>query len=363
MKILHVVRQFEPAVGGLESYVKNMCLYQQALGHSCEVLTLNRVFHSEHKQLKSRETINGIEVRRVPFVGHRRFFIPFIGLDYFRQFDVIHVHNTDFFFDYSAFLGLFLRKPLVATTHGGFFHTKDFSFIKKLYFNCITRLSCKRYAMVFAISQNDYDTFEPVAKRIVLQHNAIAPLGNFIASGEDFITIGRLAKHKQVEQLIKTYAVLKTQHGIAGKLHIVGPGWDVSIDDLAKVAEAEKIQEHVKLHGFISHGEVQAILPHCGYFVSASRFEGFGMSLLEGMSVGLIPFVQPNPAFQELIALGGIGACVDFDQPQQAAAYIAQALAQGITPEQRKGAKDFAATFSWEELAKRSIEAYKDAIE
>lgn len=361
MRILHVVRQFEPAVGGLESYVKNMCLYQQAQGHTCEVLTLNRVFHSHYKELPEQEVINGIAVRRVPFVGHRRFFIPFVPLGYFKQFDVIHVHNTDFFFDYIAFLGMFLRKPLFATTHGGFFHTQDFSFVKKLYFNVITRLSCKRYDMLFAISQNDYDTFETAAKRIVLQHNAIAPLGDFTASGDDFIYIGRLAKHKQVEQLIKTFAELKTQHGVAGDLHIVGPGWDVSVEDLAQVAKAEKIEEHVKLHGFIAHEEVQAILPRCGYFVSASRFEGFGMSLLEGMSVGLIPFVQPNPAFKELIQLGGIGACVDFDAPQQAAAHIALTLAD-VTSAQREAARAFAATFSWDELAKRSIEAYRDAV-
>jgi alpha-1,3-mannosyltransferase len=360
MKILHVVRQFEPAIGGLESYVKNMCLFQQAQGHSCEVLTLNRVFHSEHKELPADETINGIQVHRVPFIGHRRFFVPFVPLSYFRQFDIIHVHNTDFFFDYIALISVFLRQPLFATTHGGFFHTKDFSLIKKLYFNIITRFSCKRYQTLFAISQNDYDTFEKEAKHIVLQHNAIAPLGNFIASGEDFIYIGRLAKHKQVDLLIKTFAVLKHQHNIAGNLHIVGPGWDVSVEELAKVAEAENVRESVKLHGFIAEEEVQAILPQCGYFASASSFEGFGMSLLEAMSVGLIPFAQPNPAFVELIQLGGIGACVDYTQPQEAAAQIAQGMVD-IVPAQRQAAQDFAATFSWDELAKRSIKAYEDA--
>lgn len=254
-----------------------------------------------------------------------------------------------------------MRLPLFATTHGGFFHTKDFSFIKKLYFQLITRFSCGYYKLLFAISRNDYDTFKPLAKRIVLQHNAIMPLGDFTASGQDFIYIGRLAKHKQVEHVIRTFALLKEQYAVSGKLHIVGPSWDVTLEELAGVAEACKVKDAVNLHGFIAHDEVQAILPECGYFVSASSFEGFGMSLLEGMSVGLIAFVQPNEAFRELIDLGKIGRCVDYRQPEEAAQQIASAIA-AVAPEDRISARAFAARFSWTELAAKSIEAYQDAL-
>lgn len=361
MRILHIVRQFEPAVGGLESYVKNMCLEQQSLGHECEVLTLDRIFHSEHHNLPTDELISGIRVHRVRFVGHRRFFIPFVPLGYFKQFDVIHVHNTDFFFDYIAILSFFLKKPLFATTHGGFFHTKDFSAIKKLYFNLITRFSCQRYDTLFAISQNDFDTFKPLCADIILQHNAVKALGTKIMSGHDFIYIGRLAKHKQVEHLIRTFALLKTRHMVKGDLHIVGPSWDVTIEELASIAEEVGIRRHVHLHGFIAHEKVEAILPRCGYFVSASAFEGFGMSLLEGMSVGLIPLVQPNPAFLELIELGGIGTCVDFTQPEAAATAIIPVI-ENAEPEQRVAAQAFAATFAWDELARKSIVAYEKAI-
>lgn len=361
MTVLHVVRQFDPAVGGLESYVKSLCLHQRMQGQPCEVLTLDRVFHGkEKKRLPKHEVIDGIPVRRVPFIGHRRFFLPFVSPGYFERFSAIHVHNTDFFFDAIGFLGRFMKKPLFVTTHGGFFHTRDFSAVKKLYFNLVTRASSRCYDTMFAISRNDYDTFRPIAKNIVLQHNAITPLGDFIASGGDFIYIGRLAKHKQVEQLIRTFAVLKSRYGVVGDLHIVGPGWDVSIDELARIAESLEVADSVRLHGFISQEEVQAILPRCGYFLSASSFEGFGMSLLEGMSVGLIPFVQPNAAFRELIELGGIGACVDYTRPEEAAADIAADMTQ-VTMDDRHAAQAFAARFSWEELARKSLEAYRSA--
>ena len=44
MNIVHVVRQFYPAVGGLEGVVRELASAQVAAGHRVRVVTLNRVF-------------------------------------------------------------------------------------------------------------------------------------------------------------------------------------------------------------------------------------------------------------------------------------------------------------------------------
>lgn len=362
MKILHVVRQFAPAVGGLESYVRSMVTRQQRLGHDCEVLTLNKVFHGTPGPLPEHETIDGVRVRRVPFIGFRRFFLPLVNPRYFNQFDIIHVHNTDVFYDYIAALSLFIKTPIFATTHGGFFHTKNFSLIKKIYFNTLTRFSSSRYHTLFAISGNDYKNFAGLNKNIVMQPNAIEPMGDFLSEGRDFVYLGRLAKHKKVDRLIETHAKLVHDHGVSARLHIIGPEWDVSLKDLSDVATAHGVTNHVVFHGCMNPAAMPGVLRQCGYFVSASTFEGFGMSMLEAMTVGLIPFVQPNEAFQELIDLGKVGACVPFDQPAKAAGDIA-ALLPSITREDQKKAQDFAALYSWDKLVESSLQTYADARE
>lgn len=361
MRILHVVRQFAPAVGGLESYVRSMVGRQQALGHECEVLTLNKVFHGGQGTLPSEDVIDDIKVKRVGFVGFRRFFLPLVNPSYFSKFDIIHVHNTDVFYDYVAALSFFIKTPIFATTHGGFFHTTNFSLIKKLYFNTITRFSSARYHTLFAISGNDFKNFQGVNDNIVMQPNAIEPMGDFISEGSDFVYLGRLAKHKKVDLLIEAHARLVKDHGSTAKLHIIGPAWDVSIEELAAQASKLGIADQVVLHGVMAPADMPSVLRQCGYFVSASTYEGFGMSMLEAMSVGLIPYVQPNEAFKELIGLASVGACVRFDAPEEAAVAIAAGIS-GVTKDQRQKAQDFAALYSWDKLVNSSLQSYADAL-
>jgi alpha-1,3-mannosyltransferase len=362
VRILHLVRQFAPAIGGLESYVKSMALHQQAQGHICEVLTLNKIFHGSPQTLAPRESIDGVSVRRVPFIGHQKFFLPLIAPSYFKGFDVIHVHNTDVFFDYMALLKNYLKKPLFATTHGGFFHTSDLSAIKTVYFNTITRFSLSQYDTVFAISRNDYNRFAPLSRDCVLQPNAVEPLGNEISTGQDFLYLGRLAAHKNVHQVIETFAILVARHGFKNKLHIIGPEWDVKLNDLAALAQARGIGTQVVFHGGLQPAAMVKIIPECGFFLSASTYEGFGMSMVEGMSVGMIPYVQPNESFQELIGLADVGRCVRFDAPDQAASLIAESIAKtGMADRVR--ARDFAARFSWGSLASSCLTAYANALD
>ena len=59
--------------------------------------------------------------------------------------------------------------------------------------------------------------------------NAIEPLGNYLTTGRDYMYFGRLAAHKGVENLIKTYDELIRKTGTQAKLHIIGPEWDVKL--------------------------------------------------------------------------------------------------------------------------------------
>lgn len=349
LKILHVVRQYAPAIGGLESYVQNMVRHQSALGYQCEVLTLNKIFHGEGVDLPERDVVEGVPVRRTKFFGRRRFFIPMISPLYFGRFDAVHVHNTDVFYDYGALVAMLTKTPFFATTHGGFFHTQDFSLIKKVYFNTITRFSSLFYKTIFAISRNDFNTFKGLNKNVVLQHNAIEPLGDAIYDGPDFLYIGRLAEHKNVGRAIEVFSRLKKRHGMAGRFHVVGPEWDVSLKDLKSIADREGMAEDVIFHGAASTDHMHEIARSCGFFISGSTFEGFGMSMLEGMSVGLIPLVHPNKSFEELVEECGVGLLTDFAEPGTAAAAIAAYLPT-VTMIQRTKARQFSQKFSWKSL-------------
>lgn len=366
MKILHVVRQYYPSIGGLESYVRSMAAHQVAQGHVCEILTLNKVFHSDHGVLRGEEIVGPTLVHRVGFIGKRRFFVPLLSPSFLKKYDIIHVHNTDMFFDYCALFGTFFGKTMVATTHGGFFHTKDFSLFKKIYFNLITKFSCKAYKALFAISGNDFKTFEGMNPNLVFMPNAVEPLGDFMTGGEDFMYFGRLAQHKGAENLIRAFAHIFQSGRISSRLHIIGPEWDVKIADLAELVRSLGMDGQILLHGALDDHALERVARSCGYFVSGSLYEGFGMSMIETMAVGMIPFVQPNESFVELVGKAGVGMCVDYTDPEQAAAQILQAfddLQSADMAALRAQAQGFAALYSWDKLTDETLAVYRRAMD
>ena len=95
----------------------------------------------------------------------------------------------------------------------------------------------------------------------------------------------------------------------------------------------------------------------CGFYVSASTFEGFGMSMLEAMSIGLIPLVQPNKSFEELVGQSGVGLLTDFAEPGTAAAAIAAYLPT-VGMIQRNQAQQFSRKFSWKALVDNASAYY-----
>ena len=52
MRIVHVVRQFYPAVGGLETMVRELASKQVAASHGVKVVTLDRLFKLGSKLLR-----------------------------------------------------------------------------------------------------------------------------------------------------------------------------------------------------------------------------------------------------------------------------------------------------------------------
>src|SRR6478609_2357717 len=164
MNIVHVVRQFYPAVGGLEGVALELASAQVVAGHRVRVVTLNRLFETNHV-LPEHDVVRGAEVVRISYFGSLRYPIAPAVIKFIRDADIVHVHAIDFFFDYLAWTKPLHRKKLVVSTHGGFFHTSYAARLKRLYFLTITRMSLAWYNAVVAVSVNDRELFERIRKR------------------------------------------------------------------------------------------------------------------------------------------------------------------------------------------------------
>ena len=354
--ICHVVRQFSPSVGGLESFVENLALELSGAGHDCDVLTLDRVFRSPTERLAPCEEIRGLRVMRVPMVGHPRLFTPTLPSEALTPYDIVHVHGIDGMFDRVA---LEPRRPgqvIVATTHGLFFHTPWMRTAKQIYFYTITRAAAQRYDAIIATSSADQVMMRRLRSDVVHIPNGVAPLA-CSAQGRDLFCHGRLASHKRLDLLIDTLA----QSPLSDiRLHIVGPEWDVTGSALLDHAIRRGVADRICLHGAVSTERLCEIASECGVFVCASEYEGFGMALIEAFSAGLSAVVAPNASFSEIMRYAPVGVLTDFHKPGSASQAIRDELDR-LTHATREAARSYADKYSWRHNAARTLEVYDAA--
>ena len=215
MFIVHVVRQFHPGVGGLENVVLELASAQASAGNRVRVVTLDRLFNERaSKDCPRSRPSTGSRSYGFPYFGSSRYPIAPAVLRHIKDADLVHVHAIDFFFDYLAWTKPIHGRTLVASTHGGFFHTAYAAWLKRLWFSTVTRLSMKFYAGVAAVSASDFERFRSVRpKGMVCIENGVNVSKFYDASGRDFrksiLSIGRFAKNKRIDLLIDFVQALR----------------------------------------------------------------------------------------------------------------------------------------------------------
>lgn len=370
MKVVHVVRQFHPSVGGMEEVVLNIARRHLEAGRDqVEVLTLDRVFREDGKRLDAQEVHEGVPVRRLAYAGSPRYPLCPQVLGALQGADVVHVHGIDFFYDYLAMTRVLHGKPMIASTHGGFFHTEYASKLKKLWFGSITRASARAYRRIVATSQNDGDTFAEVvaAKRLRVIENGV-DIQKFAGKGAEepgktIISIGRWSVNKGIPETLDLLQRLVAEDK-AWRLIVAGREFDLSRADIDREIAARGLQAHVEIEHAPSQARLGRLLSRAQYFVSLSRHEGFGIAAIEAMSAGLIPILSAIPPYAKLHAESKLGALVDADAPDIAAQAVRRLADIGpdVFLSQRERAMRHVERYDWREVVDSYVDEYQQAF-
>ncbi|MBC2857811.1 glycosyltransferase family 4 protein [Stappia sp. 28M-7] len=369
LHLVHVVRQYRPSVGGLEDFVASLAARQKDRFASVRIVTCDRVFRGgTGEQLPAREIIDGIEVIRLPWHGSTRYPVTPGIFKAIAGADLVHVHAIDFFFDALALAAPFHRRPLVATTHGGFFHSGTAGGLKTVWFNTLTRLSATAYRGIACCSQSDYERFDAIApSKVRLIENGVdlSKLGDAGAKApvKGIVSIGRLSHNKRIDRVLDAFAVL-ARRDPAWTLDIVGTPFDWSGKDVEAMIGERGLAGRARLHVGPDDAAMREIAGRASLFASASVYEGFGIALIEAMSAGLVPVVEPNAAFSAFAQRHPGIALTDFGDAEQAA--NALAAAHDRLAADPKGLREevmaVAQTYSWESTAERYADFYREAL-
>ncbi|MBB3456824.1 alpha-1,3-mannosyltransferase [Rhizobium sp. BK313] len=366
--IVHVVRQFLPNKGGLEDVVANLCRQLIGRGYRVRVVTCNSLFSDPTHELAPTETIDDIEIVRIPWSGSSRYPLAPQVFKHIADADLIHVHAVDFFFDALAWGKLFHGRPMVATTHGGFFHTPKYAAIKKLWFNTATRLSALGYAELICCSQSDERLFSSIAARRTRLIENGADVGKFancaaLEARRRIVTIGRFSVNKRLDRMLGVMKVLAARHP-EWHLDIIGAVSDLDEPTLQKEIATRDLGRHVSLHVSIDNCAIRNIIARASLFASASEYEGFGLVAIEAMSAGLLPVLHKNDAYKALAETHPTLMLSDFSNPKTAADALAVAFARlevkGLSL--REELVRDARAYAWDEVAQRYVDVYAEAM-
>jgi alpha-1,3-mannosyltransferase len=367
MKILQLTRQFLPAQGGMESVVKGLSVALQDNGHTVQVATLRLLFSTG--ATASAESVEaGLTVHRMRHWGPRRYPVALAALSAIWGYDLVHIHAIDFFVDYLSLLRLLHRVPLVVSTHGGFFHTPRAQAFKEMYFNTITRQSLGRVGAVVCVSQHDRERFarivSPERIRVIENGANIDRFWTLKKCIEPGLVVGisRLAENKRVHKVLEAMAALKNRYPYLS-LEWVGADFAGLRAELERRVVELGLVGRVRFHGEVSDEELYRLLERAHMFVSASCYEGFGLSTVEAMSAATVVVVTPVGAHPDVIEHGVSGLLTD-SQAIRLAAHMEQVIRMPAEKLLQMGEAARAATkrFSWSQVTPRYEQLYRDVM-
>jgi len=363
----HVVRQFHPSVGGIQSAVLALCDRLQRRGHQCEVVTLRRIWN-DPRPLPPADVMDGLRVDRIPFVGGRRYFLAPGILRFAAGHTIIHIHAIDFFADFLAATKWCHRTPFVVSTHGGIFHTSWAMRAKRIYFQTITRLALTQAARVICDSAQDDRLFAPIVaarKRVTIANgveDAFFDIRKSVDAGL-LVMVGRIAEHKGIDRVIDLLPQISRQVSGA-RLVVVGPDWEGLQASLRARAQARGVAERVVFAGAVDRATLREYLGRAHLVLAASSFEGFGIAVIEAMASGSLVIGNDIEAHRELIQQDQDGILVDFGDKARAVQTVVGTLRLPVerVVEMGERARRVASRFSWDRVVDQVERVYRESV-
>jgi glycosyltransferase involved in cell wall biosynthesis len=318
MKVLMVISQFFPMIGGAEKQAKLLAQALTKRGITVGIVTGWWKFGTPRK-----EVIDGIRVfrnfccwgifglnrnRAIRMVGGLIYMMSLAAYLFFhrREYDIIHVHQVL----YPAFISTviakgILKKPVLAKM-GCSGLTSD---IKNLECFPLGSLQLgylvKKLDYLVTVNHEGIEEFQALGyplPRIQYIPNGVVPSLDGKTQYDQVlfvITTVRLDKQKGIDILLKAWARIETYENNL-KLLILGCGPLES--ELKNMSQSLGVGDSVKFIGEVIH--VEEYLKKSDIFVLASRAEGMSNALLEAMSHGLTCIATNISGNAELMGMG-----------------------------------------------------------
>ena len=254
-------------------------------------------------------------------------------------------------------LGHFIHTVPLASACPAVLTVQDLSFERqpglmgwkdRFVFRRVVPRSVRRAARVFAISertkQDLIELYDADARRIVVTPLGVDPA--FVPRNgrpdSYLLFVGSIERRKN------PLAAAAAARALGRRLVTVGPPKDAQLAEELRQAGAD-------VRGYVPKAELAELYRRAACVVVPSRYEGFGLQLVEAMASGTPVVAAPDPALREVA-----GDAAVFAEPDQLAPAIERALAE--RDRLVSAGLERAGRFSWQETARRTLEVYREVL-
>lgn len=303
MKIFYVITQSE-SIGGASLHLLDLAEAMQLKGHQVIIAAGGQGKFAELAKARSLQYVQLKYIKREisPFNDLKSIFELRKKIKEYQP-DVVHCHSSK-----AGIVGrlaaFFAKTPSIFTAHGWAF-TEGVSKRKRAFYTLIERAISPITKKIITVSIFDR---ELALKCKVSNPNRLVAIQNGIvdiAYTEKTITnnpirlvmVARFDEQKNQTALLYALEKIKSLDFV---VDFVGDG--NTLNECSSLTQKLGIQEHVVFHGHLDADQVSGILKNADIFLLITNWEGFPLSILEGMRQGL-PIIATN--------VGGISEQVD----------------------------------------------------
>jgi glycosyltransferase involved in cell wall biosynthesis len=175
------------------------------------------------------------------------------------------------------------------------------------------------------------------------------------------IYVGRMDPYKNVPMLVEAFARVKAACPFPVRLKVIGPK-DPRYPEAERRAAELGLSDDIAFTGFVSAAELAEAYRTADLLAHPSRYEGFGLQLVEAMAAGT-PVLCTDGGSQREVAEGA-AAIVPADD-MKAFADTAVAILRNTEKQvrMRRLGSERAARFTWDATARQTLEIYREALE
>jgi glycosyltransferase involved in cell wall biosynthesis len=174
------------------------------------------------------------------------------------------------------------------------------------------------------------------------------------------VSVGRVAKEKNLPLLIDAVDVLVNRDHLDVDLEIVGDG--PAVGEVAEHIRAKGLESRIHLVGRRGGPDLAATYDRADLFVMTSLSESFGTVLVEAMARG-VPVIAPDiSGVRDVVVDGETGLLVEHTVDSLGDAIVRMVREPGLRQRLTAGARARSHRYEWPEIARHCVTLYDEVL-